>query len=87
MSGRRRPALRCGCGSTEFHVEYRVPVYAVVSEGVVVQVVVDDEAIGEPIGAACARCDSAARQGGEDPCAEARVIAEHSLWPGWDFGW
>ena len=70
MSARRRPAPRCGCGSTDFHVEYRVPVYAVVTDGVVAQVVVDDEAIGEPVAAACAHCDSAtATRGGEDACA------------------
>jgi hypothetical protein len=71
------------CGSSQFHVRYEAPLYAVVEDGAVRRVVVDDEAIAATPSSQCADCG----EGGTAACAAATRVAETASWPGWDTGW
>lgn len=73
----------------EAHVEYTVPVIAVVDldEGTVTRVVVSDEEIKGPNEVLEAVGVGAGRDLTGTEKTRAKQIAESTIWPAWDTGW
>jgi hypothetical protein len=70
------------CDHSDVSVEYQTSVFVRVTDGAVGSVNVDDENIGEPVGAYCQICgaEGKAVQGAVD------IATGDTSWPSWDFG-